>query len=538
MRRARTLKHCGPCISRRVFLAAAAAIILPIGARGASAQDDVDADLLLIGGTIVDGTGGVPYQGNVAVRGERIVAVGDFTAGEIKRRIDCQGMIVAPGFIDLHNHSDRPILREETRTAINYLTQGCTTIVTGNCGGGHVNVADYLAKLEEKPPGVNVAHLLPHGSLRSRVVSGGRRPPTEEELDQMRTLARKAMQDGAWGMSTGLIYVPGAYAQTDELVEIAKVVGTFGGIYASHIRGESKTLLTAVEEALEIGSRAELPVHISHFKVMGRPYWGSVHVAAKRIEEAQAAGQRVTADQYPYIASSTSLAAMVLPSELREGGSDALAKRVRDEKLLPELHREIEQSLGLRDRIQIASFSKNRKWEGKLLADIAEAEKRSEVDIVVEILAEGGASAVNFGMSEDDVRRVMQLPWVATASDGSAKVADQTKPHPRSFGTFGRKIGRYALEEKVLSLEAAVRSCSGLPADILGMSDRGYLREGCFADVAVLDPALLMDRATFTEPFVCCSGVRYVLVGGKLAIADGRPADTAAGRPLRHVVAE
>jgi N-acyl-D-aspartate/D-glutamate deacylase len=399
-------------------------------------------------------------------------------------------------------------------------------------------VADYLSKLQAHPPGVNVAHLLPHGSLRGRVVAGGRRPPTEEELAEMRTLARKAMQDGAWGMSTGLIYVPGAYAETDEIVEIAKVVGEAGGIYASHIRGESKTLLTAVEEALEIGSRADLPVHISHFKVMGRPYWGSVHVAAKRIEEAQAAGQRVSADQYPYIASSTSLAAMVLPSSRREGGSDALAKRVRDAELLPELRREIEQSLDLRDRIQIASYAKNRKWEGRLLADIAEKEKRSEVDIVVEILAEGGASAVNFGMSEDDVRRVMQLPWVATASDGSAKVADQTKPHPRSFGTFGRKIGRYALEEKVISLEAAVRSCSGLPADILGMSDRGYLREGYIADVAVLDPALLMDRATFTEPFVCCSGVRYVLVGGKLAIADGRPADTAAGRPLRHVVEE
>ncbi len=304
-----------------------------------AADQPVDADILLRGGTIMDGSGGQPSVGDVAIRGQRIVAVGRFPTGKVGQTIDCQGLVVAPGFIDLHNHSDFPILKDATRPSVNYLTQGCTTIVTGNCGGGQLDVGKYLAQLDKLGAGVNVVHLIPAGALRNKVLGSVKRSPTGEELQDMRKLAERGMQDGAWGMSTGLIYVPGAYADTDEIAALAEVVARHGGIYASHIRGEGATLLDAVQEALEIGRRSKAPVHISHFKCMGRPYWGSVRAAAKLIEQAREKGQTVTADQYPYIASSTSLSAMLLPSADREGGKRAVQQRLKDPQQAPEAAR-------------------------------------------------------------------------------------------------------------------------------------------------------------------------------------------------------
>jgi N-acyl-D-aspartate/D-glutamate deacylase len=502
----------------------------------AVAQDAgaVDADILLAGGTILDGTGKTGTKGDVAIRGEKIVAVGRFAHGKIGRTIDCTDKMIAPGFIDLHNHSDFPILRKETRPAVNYLSQGCTTLVTGNCGSGQVNVAEFLGNVDKPGAGTNIVHLVPHGAVRSKVMGRAKRAPTADELRKMEELVEQGMKDGAWGMATGLIYVPGVFAETDELVALSRVVAQHGGIYASHIRNEGEGLLDAVEEAVRIGREAKLPVHVSHFKASGRPYWGSIRLAAKRIEEAQAAGQRVTADQYPYTASSTSLGDMLLPAWAREGESKEVVARLKDEKQLPKIRKAIEERLKTHDRLQIASYAAKPKWAGKLLSEIAAEEKREQLDVALEILTGGGAAAVNFGMSDDDVRYAMQLPWVATASDGSVKVADATKPHPRSYGTFTRKLGQYSVAEKIVPLEQAVRSSSGLPADILGLKDRGYLRKDCYADIVVFDPKTIRDNATYEKPFEHSSGITWVLVNGKEAIADGKPTSALAGRGLRH----
>jgi len=530
-----------------------AVLFLPLSSF-AEQSSPLDADVLLAGGTIIDGTGSPGSAGDVAIVGDRIVAVGRFDLGKVGRTIDCRGMIVAAGFIDLHNHSDatvgqdsessdinkrnsRQILADKTREAACYLTQGCTTLVTGNCGGGAVDVAAYYAALDARPAGVNVAHLIPHGSLRGEVIGPTRRPPTAEELVKMQQLARAGMQAGAWGMSTGLQYVPGSFADLDELAAVAQVVGSEGGIYASHIRDEGDALLEAIDEALEIGRRARLPIHVSHLKASKQRNWGKVKAAAAMINKARDEGRRVTADQYPYDASSTSISAMLLPDEEREGGKNAVVARLDHPEQGPRLRALVAESLAARGPILIARCPEHPTWIGKRISEVAQAENRSEVDVALDILRSSDDQGVSFSMHEEDVRYVMTLPWVATASDGGVKIEDGTNPHPRSFGTFPRRIGRYAIEEGVVPVEQAVRSATGLPAEILGLTDRGLLKPGTYADVVVFDPNTLRDHATFQSPFKPSTGVRFVLVNGRFAIDDGQLANTAAGRPLRKLKA-
>lgn len=523
----------------RFTLVTFAAVFVAFAGPAAHADEPVDADLLLQGGTIHDGAGQAPAVGDVAIRGDKIVAVGKFAVGKIGRRIDCRDLIVAPGFIDLHNHSDEPIVDRLTRSNVNYLTQGCTTIVTGNCGSGPVDVSAYYQKIDGVGAGTNVAHLLPQGNLRKEVIGTAQRAATADEIAQMQKLAAKAMEDGAWGMSSGLIYVPSSYADTAELSEIAKAVGRHGGIYASHIRGEGLQLLSSVEEALEIGRKSGAAVHISHFKSSGQEAWGLVRQAARTIEQARTLGQVVTADQYPYIASSTSLEATVIPTWARAGGEKGLVARFDDKEQSARLRSEIAERLSKTDggeRLKIARYARRPEWAGKSLAEIASAEGKSPLDVSIEITRTGGAQIVSFGMSEDDVRFVMTLPWVATASDGRAYIPGADRPHPRSYGTFSRRIGYYALRERVVPLEQAIRSASGLPADILGMKDRGYLRAGQFADVVVLSPREFVDTATFDDPHEYSAGVRYVLVNGEPAIEHGVPTGALAGKALRKNV--
>lgn len=504
---------------------------------GVRAQaDPIDADILLAGGQILDGSGGPAVRGDVAIRGDQIVAVGEIEPGKIGQTIDCTGLTVAPGFIDLHNHSDgdESILAKQNRAAENYIRQGCTTLVTGNCGGGKLPVGKYLAELEAGGIGANVAQLIPHGEVRSEVLGRHQAVATPEQLDKMCAIVEQGMEDGAWGMSTGLIYVPSSYGNVDELAELAAVVANHHGIYASHIRSEESGLIDAIEEALEIGRRGHCPVHISHLKVTGKPYWGNVRTAVKMIEAARAAGQTVTADQYPYIASSTSLAAMLLPDSAREGSRKDVAARLADPAQLERIRPAIEQALYERPHIRLVSYDPNPKYNGRALHEIAAEEGREILDVAVEVIRKGNPSAINFGMDESDVRFVMQIPWVATASDGSVKEASGDMVHPRSFGTFPRKIGFYAVREKVLPLEQAVRSCSGLPADILGMKDRGYLRTGQAADVIAFAPDEIIDGATFEKPFEPPAGIRWVLVNGVAAVADGKPTRSLSGRALRH----
>lgn len=503
-----------------------------------AAIPSVKADVVLVGGTIFDGTGKPGFVGDIAIREDRIVAIGRFEASPGALRLNCKGLFIAPGFIDLHNHSDSGMVSRATRTNVNYLMQGCTTIVTGNCGFGPVDMAAYTRKMEAAGIGTNVAHLLPQGSLRREVMGTANRKPTAEEMQQMQKLAEKAMRDGCFGMSTGLIYVPSSYASAEEIAAIASVVGRHGGIYVSHIRNENVALLAAVQEAMTIGRRAHCPVHISHFKSSRRESWGLVRRAAQMIQQARNAGQIVTADQYPYTASSTSLDATLIPTWARAGGRKALLQRLDD----PQQGKKIRDSMVNNIRkcdggttIRLARFNPRPDWVGKNLAEIARQENKPPLEIALFITRQGGAAIVNHSMSEDDVRYVMQIPWVATASDGSAKVPRADKPHPRSYGTFARKIGLYALREKVLPVEQAIRSSSGLPADILGLKDRGYLKVGVFADIAVFDPERFIDKATFTDPHQYCAGLVYVFVNGQPAVYRGIPTGHRAGKVLKHV---
>lgn len=495
------------------------------------------ADILLKGGSVIDGSGIVAIAADVALTGDKITAVGTDLEIAAAWTIDCSGLVICPGFIDLHNHSDAPITKASTRAAANFLTQGCTTIVTGNCGSGPVDTGDYYEKIDRFGAGLNVAHLIPQGSLRERVLGAENVSPSDEQLEEMRQLADLAMRDGAWGMSTGLIYVPSSYADTAELTELAKIVGRYNGLYASHIRGEGTGVLKSVDEAMRIGRGAGVPVHISHFKSSGRDAWGLVREAARMIAQERASGRTVTADQYPYIASSTSLGATLLPSSARAGGNSKLRNRLNDEETAPKLKAIIERALQKREgghAIQIASYGPQPKWIGMRLSEIAESENRPVADIAVEMLKAGGARIVNFSMNEDDVRHIMAIDWVATASDGRAWLPSAERPHPRNYGTFPRKLGHYAIRNNVISLPAAVRSMTSLPAEILRMKDRGLVKTGLIADVTVFDPVTLKDNATFTDPHQYCSGIQYVFVNGVPAVSRGRVTGALAGKALRY----
>ncbi len=495
-----------------------------------------EVDILLRGGTVIDGSGSAAGAADVAIRNEKIVHVGTADVPEAAWSVDCTGLVICPGFIDLHNHSDRQIVKPETRAVVNYVTQGCTTIVTGNCGSGPVDTGDYYEKIDQYGAGPNVAHLIPQGSLRERVLGSANVEPTDEQLREMLKLSEEAMQDGAWGVSTGLIYVPSSYASTEELTEIAKVVATHGGIYASHVRGEGTTLLKSVDEALHIGREANVHVHISHFKSSGRDAWGLVREAARLIDSERKAGRTVTADQYPYIASSTSLGATLLPSSARAGGTKELIKRLNDAKTGTRLRILISNAIMKRDNgnaVRIARYGPNKKWVGRSLADIAAGSNRPIVEIAEEIIREGGASVVNFSMHEDDVRHIMAIDWVATASDGRAYLPGSDRPHPRNYGTFPRKLAYYSIQERVIPLEAAVRSMTSLPAEILRMTDRGLIAEGLAADITVFDPKKLRDTATFDEPHQYAEGIRYVFVNGTPVVYNGNVTGALPGKALR-----
>lgn len=503
------------------------------------ADAEVQADVLIRGATLHDGSGKPGVVGDLALKGDRIVAVGAFKVAGTPRIIDGKGLIVAPGFIDLHTHSDNPLQKAPTNANPNFLKQGVTTVVTGNCGFGPHDVAAYFRALEAVKVGTNVIHQVPHNSVRAAAMGNANRPPSADELKKMEALVAQGMQDGAWGLATGLIYNPGTYSKTDELIALAKVAAAHEGFYTSHIRDEGTGLLTAVEEILTIGREAKLPVHISHMKASGRVAWGKAADAVALVLQARAKGQAVTADQYPYIASSTSLFATLVPPLFREGSMQDFLKRLDDAEQGPRLKEGIAKRLEGKEKIlRLASYPKQPAWQGKDLATLADQEKKQPIDLVLEIFRNGGASIVHFNMNEEDVRLIMKQPFVATASDGSAMAPSGTVPHPRSYGTFPRKIGLYALADGVVSLEHALRSTSGLPADILRLPQRGYLKPGYFADVVVLDPQTYRDVATYEQPHQHATGVKYLFVNGQLAIDDDKATTVLAGRVLRHARAK
>ena len=522
--------------TRSRFVGAALAAMLVFGGRSRGDDGPVAADVVLKGGTVVDGTGAPARAADVAIKGDRVVAVGTFNAAPGARMIDVAGLVVAPGFIDLHTHSDDAITKPRTRSNSNYQTQGVTTIVTGNCGGGVTDVAKYFRTIDDEGAGTNVVHLVPLGSVRSAVVGTEDRPPTPAELETMREAVERGMKAGAWGVSTGLIYVPGRYAKLPEITELAKVAAAHGGLYASHIRNEGERLLESIDEAIAVGEGAKVPVHVSHLKASGKANWGLTARACEKIAAARASGKAVSADQYPYVASSTKLAAMVVPHWAVQGDAAAFAKIADDPVRGKALRGEIQADLDGRDggaTVRIARYTPKPSRVGKDLVAIARDEGTTPLEVVLDVQRHGGAQAISFGMNEADVRDVMRHDFVATASDGGAHVPNSgDQIHPRAYGTFPRKF-RYALDDGILSLEQAVRSCSGLPAEILGLPDRGVVRPGAFADLVVFDKAAFRDAATFDHPTRYAKGVKYLFVNGVAAIDDSAPQKVYPGKALR-----
>jgi N-acyl-D-amino-acid deacylase len=526
--------------------------------------------LLIRGGEVIDGTGAPRHHSDVLVVDGRIAALGPSRQlskardlGHLPRadrEIDAAGMVVAPGAIDIHSHSDESMFVNSAMESA--LHQGVTTVVCGNCGGASAPVmglaaseldrdlarfdlgrtwtsfGEYAAAVEKNGTAINVCSFVGHGTLRMCVMGGEAREPKAGELAAMKALLASALEEGAVGMSTGLIYPPSAYGTTDEIVALASVVQIHGGLYASHIRNEGDRLLDAVAEGIEIGRRSGARVELSHHKASGRKNWGRVKDSTALIEGARAEGLDVTADQYPYTASSTGLA-VVIPNWAHEGGSLAMVERLRDRAVRTRIRDEYVETGRNWDAIVIARAAKHLEWSGRSVADLAKEKAQDPLDWSCDALVEhdGDVAIVHHSMNEDDVRFVMRKEWVAIGSDSRANAPygplSFGKPHPRSYGTFPRVLGKYARDERVLGLEDAVRKMTSLPASRVRLRDRGVLREGAIADVIVFDPEKIADRATYDEPHRYPDGMPFVIVNGEIALEGGQATKARAGRFLR-----
>jgi N-acyl-D-amino-acid deacylase len=506
----------------------AALLVLVLAGAVAVLSQPASFDVLIVNGRVLDGSGSAPIRTDVGIRGDRIAAVGALTGARANRTIDARERIVAPGFIDVHSHAAESLAQQALRQAQPILAQGVTTIVVNPDGGGPIDLARQRAELENGGIGPNVALLIGHGSIRREVLGEAARAPTAEELARMQDLVRRGIDEGAFGVSSGLYYLPGANATTEEVIALARVAGERGGVYTSHIRDEADYnigVVAAVEEVIRIADEGRLTGIVSHMKALGPDNWGKSATMIERIEQARARGVRIFADQYPYEASSTSLRAALLP-----GAADGQKPR-------PELLGLLKENIRRRggpDAIVIASPRPDPSAVGKSLAGLAKASGKSPEEIAADILAKGSPSIVSFNMSESDIERIMRQPWTMTSSDGALQMPGTGQPHPRNNGAFARKLARYVRDRKTIPLEFAIRSMTALPAEVFGMKDRGVIREGAWADVAVFDPAVIQDRATYTDPHQLATGGEYVLVNGALVVDGGRFTEALPGRVLRR----
>jgi N-acyl-D-aspartate/D-glutamate deacylase len=531
--------------------------------------------LLIVHGKILDGSGSPWFEGSVAIKDGKVADIGRLWNAAAKRVIDAAGLMVTPGFIDLHSHSDYALLVDGT--AQSKIRQGVTTEILGEAASagpilGPAAVADfdngtapltqkdglhrdwttlgeYFARAERQGISVNIASYVGSGQVRLDVMGNVDRAPTAEELDKMEGLVNQSMREGAIGLASGLIYAPNLFAKTDELIDLARVAGKFGGLYTTHIRGEGATSLQAISEAIEIAEKAGLPGHILHFKSSGRANWGRMAELVKLVQAARDRGVDITADQYPYIAGMTSLE-QCLPPKYLEGTADQVVARLKDPKARIEIREAIDKGLpGWVDNeveacggwhgVMLAGCQRpeNKKYEGKAMDEVARMMGKNPVDALCDLLIAEHATptAIYFIMSEADVELAMKQPWVGIGSDGVAvnpSMAFMGRPHPRFYGTFPRVLGVYVREKHVLTLPDAVRKMTSLPAQIIGLTDRGLLRPGMAADIAVFDAHAVKDCATFEDPSQYPVGIPYVIVNGVVVIDKGEHTGAKPGRVL------
>src|SRR6185503_12052979 len=496
-------------------------------------------DLLITNARVIDGSGNPWFRADIGIKNGRIASIGRLRAEDAAKTIDAANQIVAPGFIDVHTHVESIY---SLPAAENFIRMGVTTLVTGNCGSSTTDVAEFLGRIKEKPLAVNLATLIAHGSVRRRAVGLDDRAPTPEELKQMEALVEQGMKDGAVGLSTGLIYVPGTYAKTDEIVSLARVAAKYGGVYATHMRNEGEKVADAIRESIQIGEQAGLPVEISHFKISNKKFWGQAPMTIGLVREARARGLAVTVDQYAYTASSTSLESR-LPAWLRAGGLDEAKKRLADkatrEKVIEETKDALKRS-GFKDYsfAVVASYSPDKSFNGKSIAEITKQVKnkkdvRSQIEQMLEMYEAGGAGMIYHSMGEDDVKRIMQEPFTMIASDAGVRQVDDSVPHPRGYGNNPRVLGRYVRDLKLISLEDAIRKMTSLPAQTFGLRDRGMIREGFAADIVIFDENTIVDQATFDKPHQFPLGISYVIVNGAPVVESNQITNARPGLALR-----
>lgn len=527
-------------------------------------------ELAVIGAEVIDGLGGKSFKADIGIRNQQIACIGSIDPVSAQTVIDGEGLAVAPGFIDVHTHVERNIPSNAPFLAANFLRQGVTSIITGNCGRSFPEVRKLFSLLELNHAQINVGTLVGHNTIRLQVMHEGAAAPTQQQLTRMKALVRSAMGDGALGLSTGLEYIPGTFSKTDEIVELARAARETGGLYVSHLRDEGPQAETAIREAISVGERAEIQVHISHFKVQGPNQWGSASQRLDLLRLAKARGIRISADQYPYTASSTGLV-VLLPSWLSEGGLNLAKQKLRD----PATHKRVRdemlgqiRALGWEDYsfAKVAYCESDHALVGLTIPEIAqqrgrtnsrhfqgphwqagyevilagrilpgESELEREADTIIDLYSHGGAQMVFFNMNEDDVQTIMKNPELMFGSDsGVREESSAALPHPRGAGTFPRILGLYAREKHLFSIEEAVRRMTSLPALTFGLKDRGQIKPGYWADLVLFDRKRIRDTATYEEPLSIPDGVEYVIVNGSVTLDMGRVTNSLSGKVIRR----
>ena len=514
--------------------------ILTLLMAGTSALAQNRFDLIVAGAKVMDGSGAAWFYSDIGVEGDTITAIGLLSNATAALKIDARGLVVSPGFIDTHSHGDRGIFA--TPTAENYMREGVTTFIGGPDGSSEVPLGPFLKRVEQTRISINFGSMVGQGSIRAKVLGLVNRKSTSEELAKQKDLAAEAMRDGAFGLSTGLFYVPGNFTPTEEVVEIAKVVGAMGGYHSSHMREEASHVLDSVKETIRIGEEGLLPTQITHHKIIGKANWGQSVETLKLVEAARARGVDVTLDQYPYTASSTALNSL-FPRWALEGGRTSLLERMAATDQRARIKTGIEDAI-LNDRgagdpknVVISNCGFDAALAGKSLAELTRARGvavtiPNAAETAMELEKQGSCGAIYHAIDEQDVLRIMRFPFTMIASDGDIPVFGRAAPHARSYGTFARVLGYYVRDQHVFGLEEGVRRMTSLPAGRLKLWDRGLLRPGMKADLAIFDPALIGDKATFEKPHQYSVGVRDVIVNGKVAMREGKVTAERAGRIL------